>query len=137
MASGLAYAPFAAGLEARIADVLPTWLIVLVPTFALVLKVLYLRSGRLYAEHFIFALHVHAFAFVVGTVGVLLPATPGDILPKVALAWLAVYTVLAMRRVYGESYARTVGKFVALFGLYALALGATMLALLLASLFSA
>ena len=39
-----------------------------------------------------------------------------------------------MRRVYGQSYARTVGKFVALLGLYVIALGATMLALLLASL---
>ena len=115
---------------------LPDAMFALMPLSALLLRALYPRPGRLYAEHFVFALHVHAFAFVVGTVGVLAPETAANVLPKVAVAWIAVYTLLAMRRVYGQAYARTVGKFVALFGLYLIALGATMLALLLASLFT-
>ena len=35
-----------------------------VPVFALLLHVLYRKSGRFYAEHFLFALHFHAFAFL-------------------------------------------------------------------------
>lgn len=34
---------------------------VLLPTFALILKLLYLRSRRYYTEHLILALHNHSF----------------------------------------------------------------------------
>ena len=43
---------------------------VLVPLFAAGLEVAYVRRGRLYAEHFVFSLHVHAMAFALLTIAV-------------------------------------------------------------------
>src|SRR5690606_15431377 len=42
----------------------PTAMLFFLPLIALVLKVLYLFSGRYYVEHLIFTLHFHSAAFV-------------------------------------------------------------------------
>jgi hypothetical protein len=70
---------------------------VLLPGFALWLKLAYLNRRLRYTEHLVFALHVHAFWFVA-----LLLTLPGW-WPLTALAALSVpvYTLLAMKRVYG------------------------------------
>ena len=41
----------------------PKVLFLLLPLCALLLKLVYVRSGKYYVEHFVFALHSHAFAF--------------------------------------------------------------------------
>lgn len=46
---------------------LPNVLLGMVPLFAFFLWLLHRKSGRLYAEHLIFALHFHAFFFVAAT----------------------------------------------------------------------
>jgi len=70
---------------------------VLLPSFALWLKLAYRNRRLRYTEHLVFALHVHAFWFVA------LLLTLPDWGPLTALALLAVpvYTLLAMKRVYG------------------------------------
>jgi hypothetical protein len=70
---------------------------VLLPAFALWLKLSYRNRRLRYTEHLVFALHVHAFWFVA-----LLLTLPGWG-PTTALAFLAVpiYTLMAMKRVYG------------------------------------
>lgn len=70
---------------------------VLLPSFALWLKLAYRNRRLRYTEHLVFSLHVHAFWFVA-----LLVALP-DWGPLTALALLAlpVYTLMAMKRVYG------------------------------------
>lgn len=80
----------------------------LLPAFALLLKLLYLRRGNFYLDHLVFALHFHAFAFVVLTAMVLLGAAgiPRPILAPVAVAawlWIFMYLFLALRRVYPDS----------------------------------
>jgi hypothetical protein len=45
----------------------PKIMFVLLPIFAMFLKLLYLRSKRFYAEHLIFALHFHSFGFLLLT----------------------------------------------------------------------
>ena len=69
---------------------------VLLPGFALWLKLAYLNRRMRYTEHLVFALHVHAFWFAA-----LLLTLPGW-WPLTALAVLSVpaYTLLAMKRVY-------------------------------------
>ena len=85
----------------------PTMMFVLLPIFALVLKLLYIRRGRFYAEHFVFLLHVHSFVYILATAMLLLR----NILPwwfEVGLGgWILVYILLAMRRVYGQGWFRT------------------------------
>jgi hypothetical protein len=69
----------------------------LLPSFALWLKLAYLNRRMRYTEHLVFALHVHAFwflAFGLVFTGVNALAMAGT----VAVPW---YTLAAMRRVYG------------------------------------
>lgn len=83
----------------------PYALFALMPVFALLLKLLYLGTGRRYGAHLLFALHANAFAFAVLALQIALPSRWGFI-HFVLLAWMVIYLPLAMRRVYGG------GKFV-------------------------
>jgi hypothetical protein len=97
-------------------DNLPKILFVLVPVFALLLKLLYIRSKRLYIEHLIFALHSHAFVFV-GLILMELIQTTWFILPMCLLV-LPYYFFRAMRVVYRQSFWKTLLKFCLLGGVY-------------------
>jgi hypothetical protein len=87
---------------------------VLLPAFALCLKVVNLGSGLRYTAHLVFALHLHAFWFVMLALARLAPS------PLEWLAWAAmvVYTLLAGRRVYGGGWAPRLGRALALSALY-------------------
>jgi hypothetical protein len=87
---------------------LPTALFLLMPVFAMILKVLYFRRKRFYVEHFVFALHVHAFAFLLFTVILL---APWGWVGIVAQLWFAIYLYWAMKRVYGQGWMRTLVKY--------------------------
>lgn len=88
-------------------DYAPHLVFVLLPVFALLLKILYVRRRRYYAEHFTFALHVHAFFFVMFTIMFLLP---WDNVNGPLVLWMAAYVWLAMKRVYGQGWFRTTAK---------------------------
>ena len=85
----------------------PHMVFLLLPLFALMLKLLYIRRSRYYAEHFVFALHVHAFMFVMFTVMFILPWDGVNI---IIVIWIAVYVWLALRRVYRQGWLRTTLK---------------------------
>ena len=105
---------------------MPNAVFLLLPVFTMILYLLYRKTGRFFAEHLIFTLHVHAFAFAVLTLSLLLP----DWLDIVVPTWILVYLFLALRRVYGESRRRTALKFGALLFSYMLILQITMLGVL-------
>jgi hypothetical protein len=99
---------------------IPTLMFLLLPLFAGVLKLLYVRRRRYYAEHFIFLLHVHSVFYLLFTLLLLLMVTgwlPGWVVSGL-LAWMAVYVLLAMRRVYGQSWPKTLLKWWSLGWLY-------------------
>jgi hypothetical protein len=75
----------------------PYAIFLLMPIFALWLKVLYIGSGKKYGEHMLFALHTNAFAFVMLGVFMFLP---DGFLKFVAFCWVAGYLPWAMQRVY-------------------------------------
>ena len=54
----------AAFFKERFIHYMPNAVFVLLPVFTLILYLLYRKSGRFFAEHSIFTLHIHAFAFV-------------------------------------------------------------------------
>jgi hypothetical protein len=89
----------------------PTIVFLLVPVFAGVLKLLYVRHKRFYAEHMIFALHTHAFIFVVFTLMILLRHWIGGWPLVLLVGWVFAYVYLAMRRVYGQSHLKTFIKY--------------------------
>lgn len=105
---------------------MPNAVFLLLPVFTFLLYLLYRKSGRFFAEHLIFTLHVHAFAFVVLTLELILPDWMEIIVP----VWILVYLYLALRRVYQESHRRTALKFAGLLVSYMLIFQVTMLGVL-------
>jgi hypothetical protein len=95
----------------------PRAVFVLLPIYALVLKLLYLRRNRLYAEHFVFALHVHAFVFVLFSAALAL-RLPDWLDTLMLWVWVPVYVFLAMLRVYGQGIPKTLLKYGILFVAY-------------------
>ena len=84
-------------LGERVVANLGAAMFVMLPAFALWLKLLYLNRRLRYTEHLVFALHVHAFWFLALACTVFGPAWAGTLATFVVPA----YTLLAMRRVYG------------------------------------
>ncbi len=93
---------------------IPTVMFLLLPVFALLLKGLYARRGWYFAEHIVFGLHTHAFAFVAFT-GVALavwaaPKPVAKMATLVLLAAIPLYFLVAMKRVYGQRWGKTLLK---------------------------
>jgi hypothetical protein len=97
----------------------PKTVFLLLPLFAIFLKLLYYRRNRLYVEHFVFALHIHSFAYVVFTALLL---TNGGPYSALLVVWLLGYVFWAMKRVYGQGYRKTGTKYLVLGGAYLFAL---------------
>jgi hypothetical protein len=106
----------------------------LLPVFALLLKLLYFRSSRFYVEHFVFALHYHAFAFVLYTVIIVVPEV---LRPELLLIWLYLYLPIAMKRVYEQGWVRTSLKWIALSSVYSVFIAIGVLATALVAFLSA
>lgn len=86
----------------------------LMPLFGYLLYLFYRKLRRNYVEHLMFSIHVHSFFFILFTVYLALKF----FLPEgVDVFWMvtlimAVYTYLAMLRVYKQSYLKTLLKFI-------------------------
>ncbi len=103
----------------RLADDVPKLVFVMVPIFALLLKLLYIRRRRLYVEHFVCALHVHALAFFVFAAALPIRVAPVQL---GAYTLVALYVLASMRVVYGQGWVRTTAKFALLSVSYVLLL---------------
>lgn len=111
-------------------------LFLLLPVFALLLQLLCLRRRILYLDHLVFALHFHAFAFVVLTALILIEAAgvPRRIVVPVGVAawlWIFAYLFLALRRVYGGSRLTAGLRFAALLIAYGFVFALALLGLML------
>jgi hypothetical protein len=109
----------------KVFDVLPAAVFVMLPLVALLFKFWYLFAGKYYVEHLIYALHNHAFLFVVFTLTLLSdslsswldPAQAGGIsrasswLNIVLLGWIPLYLLLSLKTVYRQGWAMTFMKF--------------------------
>jgi hypothetical protein len=105
----------------------------LVPAFAGVLHLLYLRRRKMYVEHLVFALHVQSFAFLVAAAGLMVPYTvPGR--NRVVGLILLGYLLWAMKVSYGQGWPKTLLKYAAVVVCYGSILGGTIVALTLISL---
>ena len=106
----------------------PYAMVVLLPAFALILKLLYLGRRRAhparprrYAEHLVFAAHDLSFLFLIVMLGVL---APWAWLESVLGVWVVAYGLWAMKAVYGGRWIGVVARafclavsYFALFGL--------------------
>ncbi len=111
----------------------PRVLLLLVPTFALVLSMLV--PSRRYAEHLTMALHFHSFMFLALLPGLVpWPQPLHDLVNDALNVALAVYLFVALRRVYGGSVVVTGLRVACIVLLYVMAMIAATLAGTLASL---
>ncbi len=78
---------------------------VLVPLFALFLKLVYVRRRMTYGSHIVFALHLHTFWLL----AILASLAHQTLLAIVSFA-IPVYATVAMRRVYGGGWIKTIIK---------------------------
>ena len=101
----------------------PTSLFVLLPLFALMLKLAYLFKRRLYMEHLIVALHSHAFLSLSMLLLFLLEALERWVpAADVALTifgigiagWMPIYLLLMQKRVYRQGWPMTLLKYLVL-----------------------
>lgn len=95
----------------------PRLFFVLLPLFALFLYLLFRKPGRYYLTHFIFSVHFHAFIFLLMTVMVILidHIFPTSVFLSqwslmLTVGLLQIYLVIALRRVYHQSWFATFGK---------------------------
>ena len=101
----------------------PQALLVMVPLFALLLKLVYPLKRRLFMEHLIVALHNHAFLLMVISTGVVLSwmstwrSTPPwwesltGLLISLMTLWVPLYFLLGLKSIYAQSWKMTVFKF--------------------------
>lgn len=139
-----------AHLFAGVFSVLPQALFVLLPLFALLLKVMFLFKRRLYMEHLMVALHSHAFICLSLLLLALLEllidwaesSAPALAMPlhwlRVAMwAWLPVYLLLMQKRVYAQGWPATLLKYWIIGVCYITLLAFTVASAMLVSLASA
>jgi hypothetical protein len=115
---------------------LPQTMLLLLPLFALLLKLVYLWRRRLYMEHLIVALHSHAFLFLALLAVVLLTLLVDWLAPHAAWAatgiggvrtalfvWIPLYLLLMQKRVYRQGWPMTLFKYALVGYCYAFLLG--------------
>jgi len=109
---------------------LPKMLLVCLPFFALYTRVLFRKSGQVYLQHLILALHFHTFVYLwwlvargwFELVDLRLPGFAG-LLGFLTGAWMFLYPFGMLRRLFGQSWTKTIIKAFLLTGIYALTLG--------------
>lgn len=133
----------------RFLGALPGALFVLVPLFALCLKLLYVRSGRGYLEHLVVALYSHAFMLTALLLVFLLmgaqaiPGLPvwaantvGVVAAVVLNLCVPLYLLWMQKRVYAQGWVKTLIKYVTLGLVYSFLLTLTIVYAVLAGLSS-
>ena len=110
----------------RFVGYLPAAMFFVLPLYALMLKVFYVRRRRYYAEHLVFSMHIHTTVFMVFGVMLLTPDGWPEWLDSVPMLALLVYYFIALKRFYKSGVMMTLLAFFLLMILYSLLLAATL-----------
>ncbi len=92
-----------------------TWMmLLLIPSLALVFKLLYIRRKKYYVEHLVFLFHVHAFILLVGAMTLVLKyigvvELKSDLVIGL-LVVLLIYILFATKKVYEQGWGKTLIK---------------------------
>jgi hypothetical protein len=103
---------------------LPQLMFILLPLFAVLLKIMFMFSKRLYMEHLTVALHSHSFIFFTILLIELLdvfydysetaiPSITGviEFFMKALLTWIPIYLFIMQKRIYKQGYFFTFVKY--------------------------
>ncbi len=84
----------------------------LLPVFALVLKLLYVRKDYFYSEHLVFSIYYYNFFYLVGSLQVFVNLVPHlGWVSTIMGFWIFFYLLFAMKRMYQQSWRKTIFKF--------------------------
>lgn len=107
----------------------------LLPIFALILKLLYVRRDFYYSEHLAFSTYFYNFFFTIGIISELVRLIPGlDWFSLIVWILLNVYLLVAMKRVYEQGWGKSILKFVLLAGTFGICIALGLFANLLLTL---
>jgi hypothetical protein len=85
----------------------------LLPFFALLLKLLYVRRDYFYSEHLVFSIYYYNFFYLAGCILMLVNLIPGTDWPGTVIGfWIFFYLLFAMKRMYQQSWRKTTLKFI-------------------------
>ena len=109
----------------------------LLPLFALILKLFYIRRKHLYIQHLIFSIHIHSFLFMV-----LIPLTllrlifnsVPSIINLILLGTFPVYLIIALHGYFEQKWFKTILKFLGIGMIYNFSLCIVVLLVFLKSL---
>jgi len=117
---------------------LPQLMFILLPIFALLLKIMFLFSKRLYMEHLTVALHSHSFIFFTVLLVELLDvfedyskkALPSitftiNMIAIALIVWVPIYLFIMQKRVYKQGYILTFIKYLFIGSAYMMLIGFT------------
>jgi len=85
----------------------------LLPIFALLLKLLYVRRDYYYSEHLVFSIYYYNFFYLAASFYLLVDYIPyvGGLLTSALVIWALVYLPLGMKRMYQQSWRKTIFKY--------------------------
>lgn len=128
-----------APLVNQIFEIFPIMMFILLPIYAVFLKLFYLFKKRFYLEHLIFCLHNHCFIYfaIILEIGltqlaavlasselamIQFVAKLLDLMGSLLMVWIMVYIVIAVKRFYQQNWPMTLVKVTALGFVYCLLL---------------
>jgi hypothetical protein len=106
----------------------PKVFFLLLPIFALLLKLLYVRRDFYYTEHLVASIYFYNFFFLVGGISMLIAWIPGmSWFTDVTFFLILIYLLVSMKRLYQQAWPKTTLKFFLLFGAFSICMGLGML----------
>ncbi len=94
---------------------IPRMIFLLLPIFALLLKLLYVRRDFYYSEHLVFSVLFYDFMYLLGAVGLLCSMVSWlNWVPSILMILTFFYLYKAMRKEYKQSRGKTIAKFLLL-----------------------
>ncbi|NQU55191.1 MAG: DUF3667 domain-containing protein, partial [Bacteroidetes bacterium] len=106
---------------AKILEYLSWAFFLLLPIFAIILKLVYFRRKQNYMRHLIFSIHIHSFIFIVLTfivgLNLIFNGNLGTVVAIILLC-IPVYFIVALKKFYGQSIKKVILKFFAVSFLY-------------------
>ena len=94
-------------------------LLVMMPTLALFMKLLFIRRKRYFVEHLVFLFHWHSFAFLILSIFLLCLKWIDRSWTGAVIILILIFGYFALKRYYGQGFIKSLLKYVILLFVYA------------------
>jgi hypothetical protein len=96
----------------------------LLPFFALLLKLLYVRRDYFYSEHLVFSIYYYNFFYFAGSLQIIVSAIPILAWASNLIGfWIMLYLLFAMKRMYQQGWGKTIFKYILFFFSFMILMG--------------